>query len=244
MSNNRRFRWGLLTIVASLIVLGWVVFRHDTAAPPATRAADQASSAPASVPSVGLRHATAAEVPALDTPVAPVKLPPPMQKALDSNPHLAAYYRLEQKVLPSGEERKALHGMLSDPDLIEQVVNDLLAPEFSFTKEGEAMRMVAVEFLGDAATWGDNPAMGKVMQAVEHVIFADNIMAYASDELAQSLAGDKAELYTQLIHRSPERAAVIASDAKSTSVEPLLAYTKHQYDGSMAAMKADEAKPH
>jgi hypothetical protein len=128
--------------------------------------------------------------------------------------------------------------------MIDQVVSDLLTPEFSFTKEGEARRMVAVEFLGDAATWGDNPAMAKVMEGVEHVIFADNIAAYASSALAESLAGDKAELYTQLLHRSPERAAVIASDATSTRVEPLLAYTKRQYDGSMTAMKADEAKPH
>jgi predicted negative regulator of RcsB-dependent stress response len=29
-------RWGLLAIVASLIVLGWVVFRRDAAAPLAT----------------------------------------------------------------------------------------------------------------------------------------------------------------------------------------------------------------
>ena len=245
--NNRRLRWGLLAIIASLIVLGWVVFRRDSAAPLVTEKSDHESTAPGSAPSAGAHHAPTApklDVPAPATPAAPVKLPPPMQKALDANPHLAAYYRLEQKVLPSADEREALHVMLSDPELIDQVVKDLLTPEFSYTKEGEAKRMVAVEFLGDAATWGDNPAMGKVMEGVEHVIFADNIAAYASDDLAQSLAGDKAELYTQLLHRSPERAAVVAGDARSTSVEPLLAYAKRVYDGSMTAMKADEAKPH
>ena len=246
--NNRRLRWGILAIVASLIVLGWVVFRRDAAAPLVAEKSDRESTAPGSAPSA--HHAPAAptapklDVPAPATPGTPVKLPPPMQKALDANPHLAAYYRREQKVLPSADVRAALHVMLSDPELIDQVVNDLLTPEFSYTKEGEAKRMVAVEFLGDAATWGDNPAMGKVMEGVERVVFADNITAYASDELAQSLAGDKAELYTQLLHRSPERAAVVAGDARSTSVEPLLAYTKRVYDGSMTAMKTDEAKPH
>jgi hypothetical protein len=247
MNSKRYLRSGLLAIIASLVVLGWFVFRHDAAAPPAIGTADQAPTVPASAPGAGPHHTTAApnlEVPAPATPGAPVKLPPPMQKALDGNPHLAAYYRLEQKVLPSGEEREELHAMLSDPDLIDQVVKDLLTPEFSYTKEGEAKRMVAVEFLGDAATWGDNPAMAKVMEGVEHVVFADNITAYASSELAQSLAGDKAELYTQLLHRSPERAAVITGDARSTPVEPLLAYAKRQYDGSMTAMKADEAKSH
>lgn len=246
MNNNRRLRWGLLAIAASLIVLGWMVFRHDAATPSATSTADHESAAPgtsAAVPSAA-RHASAAPELDVPAPINPVKLPPPLQKAIDDNPHLAAYYRLEQKVVPSREDRDALHAMLADPEMIEQVVDDLLAPEFSYTKEVEAKRMVAVEFLGDAATWADNPAMGKVMEAVEHVMFADNISADTSDELAQSLAGDKAELYTQLLHRAPERAAVINGLAQNTNVEALLAYAKRQYDGSMAAMKADEAVPH
>ena len=48
--NNRRLRWGLLAIIASLIVLGWVVFRRDAAAPLVTEKSDHESAAPASAP--------------------------------------------------------------------------------------------------------------------------------------------------------------------------------------------------
>jgi hypothetical protein len=79
-----------------------------------------------------------------------------------------------------------------------------------------------------------------VTEAIEGVVFAENISSEASEALAQSLAGDKVELYTQLLHRSPERAAVIADLAKGKSVEQLLAYAKDSYNREMDAMKADE----
>ena len=100
--------------------------------------------------------------------------------------------------------------------------------------------MVAVEFLGDAVNWADNPARGAVMEAIESVMFADNISASAADDLARSLAGDKVELYTQMLHRSPDRAAVVAEHAQGKPAEALLAYAKDSYDREMAARKADE----
>lgn len=247
MNNHRHLRWALGAIVAASLVLGWMVFRRDAVPPPAAETAGPASAASTAVPGEGPHRPSVApqlEPPSPAATPAPVKLPAAMQAALDHNPHLAAYYRLEQKVLPTGEDRDALHAMLSDPDLLERVVNDLLAPELMYTKDVEAKRLVAVEFLGDAAAWRDNPATGKVMEAVERVIFADNISEHAPEDLAQSLAGDKAELYTQLLHRSPDRAAVVSSHAQGTHVEALLAYSKRQYDNSMTAMRTDESQPH
>ena len=48
------------------------------------------------------------------------------------------------------------------------------------------------------------------------------------------------ELYTQLLHRSPDRAALVAERGRGTPVEPLLAYTKDSYDRETAARTADD----
>jgi hypothetical protein len=48
------------------------------------------------------------------------------------------------------------------------------------------------------------------------------------------------ELYTQVLHTSPERVAVMAENARGRQVEALLTQSKEGYDGEMLAMRADE----
>jgi len=126
-------------------------------------------------------------------------------------------------------------------ELIQKIKKDLLATdENTYSKEAEAKRMVAVEFLTDAVAWDDNPAMGAVMGAIEEVVFAENISSATPEDLVQSLAGDKMELYTQMLHSSPDRAAIVAGHAQGKDVEALLTYSKDWYEREMRAMKADE----
>lgn len=239
---GRRLRWPLLAVALVLIAVGWLYLRP-------TSSRDQRAMAPPSHGTVATvavprpRGSGAAPDPeARPEPpkFSPSKLPPAMQRVLDGNPDLAQYYALEQKVLPTAEERSNIHAMLSDPEMIQTVKNSLLANETSYSKDAEAKRMVGVEFLSDAINWEDNPSRPAVMQAVEDVMFAQNITSEAPDELAESLAGDKVELYTQMLHRSPDRAALLAEHARGKSVEPLLAYAKDSYDRETAARKADE----
>jgi hypothetical protein len=238
----------MLAFVASLVAMGWFYLYPDssrqepTAREPLEHAAIS-STVPGQRPRVASRDGSASSLELRPDRPAPsaVRLPPAMQSVLDDNPDLAQYYRLEQKVLPTSDERNALRGMLSDPEMIQTVKEDLLATETTYSKEAEAKRMVAAEFLGDAATWADNPAMSTVMEAIEGVILTENISSEVSEELARSLAGDKTELYTQLLHRSPDRAELIADLARGKSVEPLLTYAKDSYNREMAAMKADES---
>lgn len=232
-------RWAVL---ASLIAIGWLCFR-PASSPQVDRAVTSSMTmGPRSnlhfSPRTGVAQNTGASQDRT-TPSA-VKIPLVLQKALDDNPHLAQYYRLEQKVLPTEDERNKLRDMFSDVELIQAIKEDLLTEESAYSKEAEAKRMVAVEFLTDAAAWDENPAMGAVMEAIEGVIFADNISSVTPEDLVQSLAGDKMELYTQMLHRSPDLAAVVAGHARGKDVEALLNYSKDWYEREMRAMKADE----
>ena len=243
-SSNRRQRWALLAVVALLVAIGRFFLRPSSSKQERTAGGTDhaATTDPKSRLRIPPRPPVAQNVqPGADHATRSSQvLPAAMQKALDDNPHLAQYYRLEQKVLPSAEERNTLRGMFADQDLIQTIKEDLLSPESTYSKEVEAKRMVAVEFLTDAVSWADNPAMGTVMDAIEGVVFAENIAADAPEDLAQSLAGDKMELYTQMLHRSPARAALLADHARGKSVEPFLTYSKDWYDRNMRGMKADE----
>lgn len=239
---GRRARWSMLAIAAALIAVIWFYLsptesREQRAAQPAPqRGAVAAKAVPAKRGAGAPDPSAHPDVTEFSLP----RIPPAMQRVLDANPDLAQYYALEQKVLPTEEERANLHAMLSDPAMIKAAKQYLLANETAYAKDAEAKRMVAVEFLSDAVNWADNPSRPAVMEAIEGVMFADNIASDAPDDLAQSLAGDKMELYTQLLHRSPDRADLVAQHAKGTSVEPLLAYTKETYDRETAARKADD----
>jgi hypothetical protein len=239
---DRRLRWATLAGVVALVGVVVLYLCWDASSDqPTTRPRVDHPAATATGPTTRGRIAPALDGAAAQRPtLAGVRLPPVMQKVLEDNPDLAQYYALEQKVVPSDEERTNLRAILSDPDMIQSAKDYLLAAETSYSKEAEAKRMVAVEFLGDAVNWADNPARATVMDAIEGVMFADNISASAPDDLAQSLAGDKAELYMQMLHRSPDRAAVVAEHAHGKSVESLLAYAKDSYDHEMTARKADE----
>jgi len=240
---NRRLRWPALVVALALVavILSWLRGRSSShehaAAPPPKPAVVDRLAAPAS----RTRSAPNLEVAPPRPMFSAVRLPPMMQRVLDDNPDLAQYYGLEQKVVPTAEERGNLHAMLSDLELIETIKEYLLAAETAYSKDAEAKRMVAVEFLSDAINWADNPARPAVLTAIEGVMFADNITADAPEDLAQSLAGDKVELYMQMLHRSPDRAAVVSAHARGSSVQPLLTYAKESYDREMAARTADEA---
>jgi hypothetical protein len=172
-----------------------------------------------------------------------VKLPSVIRKVLDDHPHLAKYYQLAQKALPTKDEQTALRDMFLDLELIQTIKQDLLAPhERTYSKEAEAKRMLGVEFLSDAVAWERNPAMDAVMSAIEDVIFAANILPETPDDLAQSLAGDKMDIYTQMLHSSPQRAAIIAEHARGREVEALLSYSRNWYERQTGAMRSDESR--
>jgi hypothetical protein len=61
------------------------------------------------------------------------------------------------------------------------------------------------------------------------------------EELAQSRAGDKMELYTQMPRRGPERAASLAERARGRNVESFLAYAKGWYEREIRGMNAERA---
>lgn len=240
--NGYRQHWALLAAVAILLVaVSWFCLRR--AAPPRfdPTATSSADPRPRSIPRPQARTRAQILEPRPDRPtLSAVRLPAVMQKVLDDNAHLAKYYWLVQKVLPTEDERKTLRGMLSDLELIQTIKRDLLTHESTYSKEAEAKRMVAVEFLTDAVAWEENPAMEAVMGAIEGVVFAANISAEAPEDLAKSLAGDKMDLYTQMLHSSPARAAIIADRARGRDVEALLTYSKDWYERQTRAMKADE----
>jgi hypothetical protein len=239
---RRRRRWATLAVIlaaaAGLALLFVRGASSEQAATRPTASAAIAPSAPAKHKHLPLKPDGTLDHPTFST----VKMPPTLKKVLDDNPDLAEYYGLEQKVLPTDDERGKLHALLSDPDMLQQITDYLLVDEARYSKDSETKRMVAVEFLGDAVSWADNPARPQVMEAVQNVLFADNIAADAPDDLAQSLAGDKMELYTQLLGRSPDGATAIADAAKGKPVEALLTFAKQTYERELRVKTDDEAQ--
>lgn len=188
----------------------------------------------------GVQHAG----PRSDRPTPKQRLHPVIESALHDDPALAHYHWLSSKVLPTDEHRKMLHEMLSDPEQIQKVKMDLLAStESAFSKESEGKRMLCVEFLTDAIAWSENPEIDLVREAIEDVLFAQNISEAMPEDLARSLAGDKVELFTQVLHASPEQASILADRARGKEVEPLLVYAKNTYVREINAMRADELGP-
>jgi hypothetical protein len=246
MKSSIRLR-RLAFAVAAMLVIVCLVYVYSQREP-STRDAAGTPSASSSASGVS-RSATLpswfAQVRRPERPMpSAIKLPEAMQAALDEEPHLAQYYQLVQKVLRTQDERKVLRSMLSDTKLLQLIKEDLLAAdERTYSKDAEAKRMVGVEFLSDAVEWDDNPAMDTVMETIEDVLLAGKTSSSAPDDLARSLAGDKMELYTQMLHRAPDRAALITERAKGGDIEKLLAYSKDWYEQQMRAMKADELPP-
>jgi hypothetical protein len=157
---------------------------------------------------------------------------------LEKNADVAEHRRLDMKVLPTGEEREALQEMLADQALITAARDDLLASsESEYSKEAELRRMHRVKFFSNAIAWDDNPETVAVAEAVEAVIMADNIRDDHPLDLQRSLAGDKVELYWQLLHNDPEQAEKLAQKAKGTNLEPLLTYAKDRYEADMVAFE-------
>lgn len=249
---DRRKKWIVLPVVALLIGFGVTYFAPTFGSKTARSGlhvmVDEPAVSDESVPNAGEKdrpagpgnHRVGAEL-AAARPTPSKRIHPMIQSALDEHPELAQYHWLAQKVLPTQEQRRMLQEMLSDPEMIRLAKTNLLGSgETTYTQEEEAKRMLDVEFLADAFAWGDNPEIALATESVEEVLLAENISADVPDELAQSLAGDKVDLYTQLLQRAPERAAEIAKRARGTSAEPLLAYSKDWYEREVAAMRADE----
>lgn len=166
------------------------------------------------------------------------RVPADLPSVLEKNADIAEHRRLDRKALPTGEEREALREMLSDQSLIVAARDDLLASsESEYSKEAELRRMHRVKFFSNAIDWGDNPEMSAVTEAVEAVILADNIHDDHPLDLQRSLAGDKVELYWQLLHNAPEQAEKLAEHAKGTSHEALLTYAKERYEADMLAFE-------
>lgn len=233
--------------LGALCALGWFFLRSAPAPEGAARVNDDAAisspdtiarprSAQRSAPRGGPRLAATP-----DRPTPSDRIHPLMERVLNDHPELSQYHWLTRKVLPTADQRRMLEEMLSDPEMIQTAKMDLLASsETVYTREEEAKRMLQVEFLTDAMSWSENPEIETVFETIEDVLLAENISADASEELAQSLAGDKMDLYTQVMHSAPERAKTIAEHASGKPVEPLLSYSSKWYTREMLAMRADE----
>lgn len=142
-----------------------------------------------------------------------------MKASLDVSEGLKAFSGLRAKSLRSSVENKAYFELLSNEELIDEVVHELLNADG--TQENEIRRVVGVQYLASALAWEKNPARENVISATDQVLLtvpsADTPMSSR-----QSLYGDKMELFQYLLGALPDEAERVKQAAQGTPMERIL----------------------
>jgi hypothetical protein len=135
------------------------------------------------------------------------------------------FLSVHSKALKTSEERRSLHAMLSDPELIEQSFEVLSArSEKGFDLSAQEKRMRRVEFLAEALSDRDNPVRGRILEGVQTILSREIPSMEVDPVEKRSLAGDQIELFQILQNAEPSMARAIEARAMGTANEKLIAY--------------------
>ncbi|MFP2912315.1 hypothetical protein ACLESD_46295 [Pyxidicoccus sp. 3LFB2] len=159
-------------------------------------------------------------------------------RMMASHPDLAQFRTLQRKVLPKPEEREVLRAIYKDREQIAVAKKELLAEdEKTFSEDNQFRRLYRVEYLGMALEWKDNPERAHVLDTVESLVSAQNILSSQEHELRRSLSGDKVELMMILLHNDRARAEQLIEASRGTEYERLLVYARTRFDALWALAK-------
>ncbi len=160
------------------------------------------------------------------------------EKVFEQHSDIAEFAKYNRRILKTLDDRTSFERMLADREMISQAKQDLLDSNIEYSEIEQRKRMYRIEYLGAAIRSQDNPERALAIEAIEDVIFANNIKFDSSEEQKHSLAGDKVELYWALIEHDPAQAALVAEKAKGTEFESILTYARRKWDSIMNADKS------
>jgi hypothetical protein len=148
-----------------------------------------------------------------------------LEIVLKDDKELDRYMYYHNRPLLDAPSRLQYQKLLSDPEMLAHVQEDLLYPEEKKeTRVGDLKRLIDIDYLRDALDWSENPMRDTVLSHVSDILLTDNFPEDMGMDMRVSLAGNKMELYELLYDNAPERADTVVQASKGTRIEAMLTY--------------------
>ncbi len=139
----------------------------------------------------------------------------------DHDPVLARVKQLTEKVLRTTEEERELGEHLSDRDALRRQFEVLSGKgETNRDETVELHRMYAIDFVGYALSWENNPARDHVKSLALSAL-GKELPTNTPKDLQRSLAADRTELIGLLVEHAPNDATALRESVKGTRLENL-----------------------
>jgi hypothetical protein len=136
-----------------------------------------------------------------------------------------AFLELNSVALKSRGQKQKLNQLLSHPILIQEAAAILAARNVrGLDPEENQDRFAAVDFLGNALMWNENPKRLAVRDAVVALVTRDLDAVKKSPALKRSMAGDQIELYQYLLRSDQDFALALFDEQQSRPQGALMAY--------------------
>ncbi len=146
-------------------------------------------------------------------------------KVLEENKRLGLFMFYHKHVLLDEQGRNEYRKLLSDPEMMQAMADELMDPgRGEVQPEEQYRRLMQIDYFKAALAWKDNPRKEQLLGLTRDVILHQNIFGGQDTERRYMLAGGKMEMYQLLAEHGMRQALDLPSLARGTSMEQLVAW--------------------
>jgi len=143
----------------------------------------------------------------------------------ENSPEFKTFLELKSVALANRVQRQELKRLLSQASVIQESAAILEAKNVrGLDPEENQQRLAAVDFLGQALMWNENPKRLMVHDEVVALVTRNLDAEKKSRELKRSMAGDQLELYQYLLRSDQDVALALFEKEQSKPQGALMAY--------------------
>lgn len=222
-STPRRLVLGGLVAGAAIAVALVVQLAGKDASPAATpKTAEPAAKATDTKIADSAPSSEAAADPLAPPPLMPEEI---TANILKKDEKLARFMDLHKRVLLDGPNRDAYRKMLSDPELMNAMAENLMDPgKGPAEPEEQYHRLMQHDYFNAALTWEGNPRRAEVVEVTAKIVTHDNFSSEQPKDRREMLAGGKMELFRMMYDADPAKAGALVAQAKGTRMEALVGW--------------------
>lgn len=160
----------------------------------------------------------------------PVAMPDQIiEQILKEDEKLGLFMDYRKMVLPNEKTRDEYRKLLSDPDMMTAMAEDLMDPGSGHPESKEYYRrLMQIDYFEAALAWKDNPQRQKVLSLTRDIILKDNFQGDQDSSRRQVLGGSKMELYRLLYEQDAQKAKDLVAQVKGTRMEPLVSWMSEE----------------
>ncbi len=167
-----------------------------------------------------------------------------LRSALADREGLQEFWRYHRAPLMSEADRDAYRDLLSDPEMHEQVRQDLLQPdEKEHASQQNLQQLITVDYLRDALAWRDNPSHADLLEMITATLLTDNFEPGQDASTRHTIGTVKMELFETLYDHAPSRAAAVVEAARGTRLEALIEFIAQHVHRRRSAQVEVEKTP-